>query len=119
MREEEPTPNETAFVQAVRRRVPEVQDWYHHDADGLWVIVSLDLPIDGVAILETWRCDFDGKTLHGGRSPGFLNWDDGVRADAANIDFKGPLGLNIRVDDLTVAANQAASWFIARMADSG
>lgn len=118
MRDEDPTQAETAFFELLKRRIEGVQDWYHRDADGLWMIASLDLPLGG-PIEHTWRCDFDGKFLLAGRSAGFLNWDDGVRARAAEINVDGALGLNASVTDPVSAAEVAAEWFAARIADLG
>ncbi|MFI6210415.1 hypothetical protein ACIBCD_00345 [Nocardia brasiliensis] len=43
MREQDPTPDEQRFFDALRAQVPEIDDWYHVDEDGrLWVIASLD-----------------------------------------------------------------------------
>lgn len=80
VRVEAPTAVESAFFDALLRRVPQVQDvqdWYHMDSDGsLWMTVSVDDVRDGDMVV-TWRCDYDGHRLLGGASPAFLNWDDG------------------------------------------
>lgn len=115
MRDEDPTPAEAAFFTALQQRVRAVQDWYYRDAEGLWMIASLDLPLGHGHIRDTWRCDFDGVTLLAGRSPGYLNWDDGVRALAAGVDVDGPNGLRTSVTDPASAALEAASWFESRV----
>lgn len=117
MREEDPTAIEQRFFESLLARVPDVQDWYHRDADGaLWVVASYDI-VRGTAIVATLRCDYDGERLLGGLSPGFLNWDDGVRADAAGVAFGGPSGLDAYCRDPEAAADLAATWFLERIAE--
>ncbi|MGC3955759.1 MAG: hypothetical protein QM804_16160 [Propionicimonas sp.] len=116
MRNEEPTDDEEIFFDALEELVPGVQDWYHKDADGtLWMIASYDVPDVGV-IHTTLRCDYDGARLLGGRSPGLLNWDDGVRAEAAGVETSGDSGLDVAVEDPMAAAQLAAQWFRERIA---
>ena len=117
MRNEEPTDSEARFFEALSAKVPDVQDWYHRDSNGaLWMIVSHDV-VDGQnRIRETLRCDFDGDRLKAGSSPGFLNWDDGIRADDAGIDLRAPEALDARVTTPDSAAEMAAAWFRARIA---
>ena len=116
MRDEDPTEDEVIFFDALEELVPGVRDWYHKDADGtLWMIASYDVPDVGV-IHTTLRCDYDGSRLLGGRSPGFLNRTDGVRAEPAGVDSSGDGGLEAEVDDPLVAAQLAAQWFRERIA---
>lgn len=73
MRSEDPTESEARFFEALSAKVPDVQDWYHRDADGaLWMIVSYDVVDANNCVRETWRCDFDGNRLKAGSSPAFL-----------------------------------------------
>jgi hypothetical protein len=117
MRNEEPTESEARFFDALSAKVPHLQDWYHRDPDGaLWMIVSYDVVDDQNRIRETLRCDFDGDRLKAGRSPGFLNWDDGVRANDAGIDLSAPGALDARVTTPESAAGTAVAWFRARIA---
>jgi hypothetical protein len=119
VRDEEPAADESVFFGALVERIPALQDWYYRDDDGrMWMIVSWDIAPDGQRITETWRCDFDGRRLLGGRSPGFLNWDDGVPAVAAGIDVDGARGLKVDVTDPLHAADIAAAWFKARIAEA-
>lgn len=116
MRNEDPTEAEEIFFDALEELVPGVRDWYHKDADGsLWMIASYDIPDVGV-IHTTLRCDYDGARLLGGRSPSFLNWDDGVRAEQAGVGSHEPDGLDAEVDDPLAAAQLAAEWFRERIA---
>lgn len=116
MRDEDPTSEEVLFFDALSKRIAGLQDWYHRDSDGaLWMIASIDVAPDGTRITDTWRCDFDGVRLLGGRSPGFLNWDDGVRAIAAGVDVDGVEGLKVEISDPRQAAEVAANWFEARI----
>src|ERR671921_819775 len=113
MRDEDPTAVETAFFTALAVHLPQVQDWYHRDADGLlWMTASVDDVRNG-RMLATWRCDYDGHRLLGGASPAFLNWDDGVRALDAGVVVAGPEGLDAIETDPNRAAETAASWFRA------
>lgn len=115
MRSEDPTDLEVVYFDAVRARIPDAQDWYHRDPDGsLWMTVSVDTT-NGRQIVETWRCDYDGKRLLGGRSPACLNWDDGVRALDAGIDVTGPDGLHRVEEDPVRAAEVTARWFADRL----
>lgn len=115
MRDEEPTQVEMAFFSTLSGRLSGVQDWYHRDADGsLWMTVSIDT-MRGGRMVATWRCDYDGERLLGGRSPSFLNWDDGVRALEAGVVVSGPKGLDVIETDPIQAARRAARWFGARM----
>jgi hypothetical protein len=107
----EPTQSERKFLHHLSSQVPGIQDWYHQDADGSpWMMVSYDFT-DGRGIVATLRLDFDGARLAGGWSPACLNWDDGVRAEDAEIDVKGNDGLDVDVESPSQAANVAAPWF--------
>ena len=90
-----PTEDEAQFFAEVARRVPDVQDWYHQDADGtLWMTVSYDV-VGPRGMTDTLRVDYDGVAVRGGVSPANLNWDDGVRAAAAGIDLASPQGMQV------------------------
>lgn len=65
----------------------------------------------GGAMAITWRIDFDGLELVGGRSPGNLNWDDGVRGRATGMSLEPPDGLVAKVSSPEEAAQVAAGWF--------
>lgn len=87
------TPGERAFLGDLLPERPWLDVWPREDADGTpWLCVSLDLTRDN-KIIKTARIDFDGSCARGGWSPGFLNWDDGVRAFEAGIDVQGVDGL--------------------------
>lgn len=111
MRDAPPTAREAAFFDRLSALVPDVQDWYHVDDDGtLWMTASYDETIDGV-MATTWRIDFDGLELVGGRSPANLNWDDGVRGRATGMSLEPPDGLVADVSSVEEAAQVAADWF--------
>ncbi|MCA2213001.1 hypothetical protein [Jidongwangia harbinensis] len=116
MRELDPLEHEEIFFQEMRRRIPELQDWYHQDPDGgPWMLVSYDF-VEGNAVRETLRVDYDGTQLRGGWSPSCLNWDDGVRAAEALIDTGPPDGLSIDLaSDPREVAAIAAAWFEAHI----
>lgn len=115
VRDTDPTGAERRFVTALQHAVPDVLDWYHADPDGTpWTTVSVDVSCDG-AVVTTWRCDWDGERLLGGRSPGYLNWDDGVRARDAGVRTTPPDGLDAEADDPDAAAAVAARWFAERL----
>ncbi|WP_280448898.1 hypothetical protein [Nocardia brasiliensis] len=114
VREQDPTPDEQRFFDALIAQVPEVDDWYHADEDGtLWVTVSLDFVDSTGHIRDTLRVDYDGISLRGGWSPACLNWDDGVRANNAGIDTAPPDGLHRDNVAPVRAAHVAAEWFLA------
>ena len=86
---------EARFFQELSKRVRGLDDWYHQDADGtLWMTVSYTFGPPGLAV-GTLRLDYDGWDLRGGWSPADLNWDDGVKADDAQIDTGAPDGLSV------------------------
>ncbi len=116
MRDGEVTAEEASFFADLGKRVLGVDDWYHVDSDGTpWMIISYDFVVDSV-VRDTLRLDFDGSSLRGGWSPAFLNWDDGVRAEAAGMDTDPPDGLWIQ--DLTGrdTTTIAATWFADHIA---
>ena len=111
VRESPPTSTESAFFDRLSALVPDAQDWYHADEDGtLWMTASFDDMVDGV-MAATWRIDFDGQELIGGRSPANLNWDDGVRGRATGMSLEPPDGLVAKVSSAGEAAQVAAEWF--------
>lgn len=111
MRDPDPTPDEAEFFALLSRQIPDVQDWYHQDDDGtLWMCASRDY-VRGNSVIATLRVDYDGSSLVGGWSPGFLNWDDGVRARIAGIDTAAPHGIDRLTDSPEHAARAAADWF--------
>ncbi len=104
------TPAEDTFLSLLLDGRPRLDVWLHEDEDGTpWTCVSRDFSVAG-GIHDTLRLDFDGTSVLGGWSPANLNWDDGVRATAAGVDFQGPDGLRVTgsVEDLAAAA---ARWF--------
>ncbi|UFN43303.1 hypothetical protein [Nocardioides okcheonensis] len=110
MRDAAPTPDEVAFFKRLAELIPGAQDWYHADADGsLWMTVSYDDIVDG-QMLATWRVDFDGTELVAGRSPAYLNWDDGIRGRETGMSIGPPSGLIAEVDSIEQAAREAATW---------
>ena len=72
--------------------------------------VSYD-DVRGGAIQVTWRLDFDGLELVGGRSPAFLNWDDGVRGRDTGMAVEPPEGLTVPVTSVAEAVSRSADWF--------
>jgi len=111
VRDAAPTAAESEFFGQLRAAVPEVQDWYHADDDGTpWVTASYDDVVGG-SMTATWRIDFDGEELVGGRSPANLNWDDGVRARATGMSVEPPEGITVTVSSPRQAARLAADWF--------
>ena len=116
MHDRAPTGQEASFFAALCDRVPNLQDWYHTDADGTpWMIVSYDLVVDNV-VRATLRLDYDEQTLRGGWSPACLNWDDGIRAVEAGIDTDAPDGLLIRDPADPETTTIATTWFTERIA---
>ncbi|UUW88096.1 hypothetical protein [Pimelobacter simplex] len=111
MRAAPPTASESEFFDRLSALVRDAQDWYHVDHDGtLWMTASYDDMIDGV-LAATWRIDFDGLELVGGKSPAYLNWDDGVRGRATGMSLEPPDGLVASVSSAEQAAQVAAHWF--------
>lgn len=114
-REDEPTAAELTFARALNALVPGLDYWLHADDDGTpWLLVSLDL-LEGDAVRDTLRLDFDDHGIRGGWSPSCLNWDGGVRAEEALIDVTGPDGLVLPANGSSVEnlARRAAEWFTA------
>ena len=62
-------------------------------------------------MVATWRIDFDGLELVGGRSPANLNWDDGVRGRDIGMPLDPPDGLVANFSSADEAAQIAADWF--------
>ena len=89
--------------------------WRHADPDGTpWLLISLDL-VDGDAIVDVLRLDFDDRGLRGGRSPGLLNWDDGVRAEHAQVDLAATDSLVLTSGPPRALASTAWRWFVGRL----
>ncbi|GAB2794291.1 hypothetical protein [Amycolatopsis magusensis] len=112
-REGAPTEAELAFATSLNALVPRLDYWLHADDDGTpWLLVSLDV-IEGHAIRDTLRLDFDDSGIRGGWSPSCLNWDDGVRAEDALVDLSGPDGLLLPANGSSIEklARHAAEWF--------
>ena len=115
------TPGEVRFLELLRTERPWLDVWLHQDDDGApWLCVSHDFSRTRWFsrkswILRTLRLDFDGELIEGGWSPAALNWDHGVRARSAGIDFASPDGITLRgdVEELAVAAGH---WFDAHRA---
>jgi len=111
----EPTAAEREFFEAVSSEVGDLQDWYLVDDNGCpWMMVSFDV-VQGGGIRETWRLDYDGTLVVGGRSPACLNWDAEIRADAANVDTGPPDGVMAEVASPAEAAAIASAWFHQRI----
>lgn len=111
MRKAPPTASESAFFERLRALIPNAQDWYHVDDDGTpWMTASYDDMVEG-AMASTWRVDYDGVELVGGRSPANLNWDDGIRGRATGMSLEPPDGLVAKVSSAEQAAQVAAGWF--------
>jgi hypothetical protein len=96
---------------------------FHEGADGrIWLMAYIDLVQDG-RIRDTLRLDFDERGIRGGRSPAFLDWDDGVRAEDADVDAGPPDGVDVSGDGRSPEqlACIAGEWFAGhhrRWADS-
>jgi len=103
------TQAEQEFLTLLLDGRPWLDVWLHQDVRGEWACVSYDFSRDGV-VVDTLRLDFDGSTVRGGWSPANLNWDDGVRAAEAGIDFDGSDGLNATGSAPDLAA-AAGVWF--------
>lgn len=113
MRDAPPTQSESEFFQRLLERVPMAQDWFHADNDGTpWMTASVDEGPDG-SMTATWRVDFDGSELVGGRSPANLNWDDGMRGRTIGMSLDPPDGFTAKASSPAHAAVLAAEWFIA------
>jgi len=92
-------------------RPPYLDVWLHTDADGRpWMLIAMDV-IEGGAIRDTLRLDFDGDSIAGGWSPYFLNGDGGVRAAAANIPTGPPEGIELGSRPPAELAAAARAWF--------
>lgn len=107
------TEPERQFLTALLVGRPQLMVWPRGDPDGTpWLCISRDFTIDN-KIQRTLRLDFDGAKLRGGWSPGYLNWDDGVRAEDAQVDTAPPDGLAADEADPEQAAALAGRWFDA------
>jgi hypothetical protein len=106
------TKDEAEFLSLLYTDRPWLDVWRHQDADGTpWLIVSHDFT-RGKHILRTLRLDFDGTAIRGGWSPASLNWDDGVRAEEAEVDWRSSEGLG-RTAPVADLAQAAGEWFDA------
>jgi hypothetical protein len=105
-------PAEQAFLQRLLVDHPPYLDvWLHTKADGTpWILISFDF-VEAGAVRDTLRLDFDGGSIAGGWSPSSLNWDDGVRAEAANIPLDPPDGINLGGRTPAELADAARAWF--------
>ncbi|MCR6488866.1 hypothetical protein M8542_39165 [Amycolatopsis sp. OK19-0408] len=102
-----PTDRERDFMAALDALLPGLDYWLHADDDGTpWLMVSLDL-VEDDRITAVLRLDFDDRGMRGGWSPGDLNWDDGLRAETAGVEFRGPDGIEAAAGDPA----RAAAWF--------
>lgn len=107
----DPTASEKEFFDALTRQVADLQDWYLVDGGGSpWLLVSFDV-VEDHKVQETWRLDYDGRQIIGGRSPAYLNWDAETRADAAGVNSASPDGIRADVTSPKEAAALAAAWF--------
>ncbi|GAB4062448.1 hypothetical protein GCM10028777_02200 [Angustibacter speluncae] len=112
----QPTVEERACRDALDVRLPGLDYWLHADPDGRpWMLVSMDI-VRRKAVVATPRMDVDRRGARGGYSPGYLNWDDGVRAEHAGIDTSEAPGAHF--DAGAGLVEQVASWFEARRAES-
>ena len=112
-RESGPTELEEKFASMLVVKVRDLQFWLHEDDGVPWMIVSSDQMV-GNRVVQTLRLDFDEGGVKGGWSKGFLNWDDGVRAEHAEVDFDGECGIALRSDreSLEELCDKAAAWFL-------
>lgn len=112
-RESGPTQLEERFASMLAAKVGDLQFWLHEDDGVPWMIVSLD-QMEGQHVVRTLRLDFDAAGARGGWSKGLLNWDDGVRAERAEVEFEGESGLVLRSDaeSLESLSDKAAVWFL-------
>ena len=112
--DDRPTPFETSFLAALDPRGLDLACWYHQDGDGApWMLVSLDLCEDD-RVSRTLRIDVDESGIRGGESPACLNWDHGVRAEAAEIGLTPPGGLSMSGSDVAALGTAASAWFWER-----
>ena len=110
----EPTQLEVEIATNLDRLHPGLDYWLHKDPDGTtWMVVSLDI-IRGGGIVAVPRMDIDTNGARGGLSPAMLNWDDGVRAKGAGIDWTGNEGFDEPLGPDLVG--QAALWFLDQAA---
>jgi hypothetical protein len=109
--EDEMTAAEREFVTVIQSELGHPVDVWLNESDGRpWLTVSLDVVRDGGGIAATWRLDFDGDTVCGGRSPAYLNWDDGVSADEAGINMTPPRGMPRTLGPPSELGRSAAAW---------
>jgi hypothetical protein len=93
------------------------QTWvYQADPADPWIMLSLDF-LDGSGISGTLRLDVDAHGVRGGWSPASLNWDEGVRAMAAEVDFAPPEGIRVdaAIDTRNGLSDLAIAWFEGRL----
>jgi hypothetical protein len=108
-----PTDGETKFAGTLLTLMPGLDLWLHADDDGTpWLCVSRDFVVDRT-VCDTLRLDFDAAGIRGGWSPASLNWDGGIRAEAAGIDLRTPEGIDRSLGNQTPQhlAMIAAKWF--------
>ncbi len=70
-----------AVTAVLRKRVPQLKFRPEFRFGHPWLVVWLDF-IEANVVHDTLRLDFDGRSIRGGWSPSYLNWDDGVPAKA-------------------------------------
>ncbi len=108
------TEAEAAFLGLVLDRIDGLDVWPRELKDGTpWLLLSLDLPLNGSHIEAVARLDFMGDTVRGGYSPAFLNWDSELTAGEAGIEVSGPAGLDL-TDSVETLAAETVRWFADR-----
>jgi hypothetical protein len=111
-RETPATQSEERFAAALEALSPGLDYWLHHDGRGDWLLVSWDF-VEENTVRATLRLDVDESGFRGGWSPSLLNWDDGMRAEDAEISTVGPDGVSEATKDRSPEelAEAAALWF--------
>jgi hypothetical protein len=110
--------NLTAAEEAILQRLlterpPYVDVWLHADAEGRrWRLIALDFAEAG-AVRDTLDLDFDGASIAVGWSPSFLNGDEGIKAEVANIFVASPDGIQLGGSTRGELADAARHWFDA------
>ena len=111
MTDDRPNEFERRFLEHFDPQEFYVDLWFHTDERQVqWLLVSLTLSHEG-RVRRTVRLDVDTKGIRGGDSPAHLNWDSGVRAEDARIDFSPPRGIRLDGDGVAVLGRAALEWF--------